>query len=70
MRPMTRRSFAAVTLPVLGAAFSCSFGDDEEEDDKPNDKPVERRPPRDARAAWPGVGADTEEGMRVRQAAG
>jgi hypothetical protein len=46
MRPMTRRSFGAASLSVLGAAFSCSFGDDEDEDkddDKPNDKPAKRR---------------------------
>jgi hypothetical protein len=46
MRAMTRRSFGAASLSVLGAAFSCSFGDDEDEDkddDKPNDKPAKRR---------------------------
>jgi predicted outer membrane protein len=43
MRPMTRRTFGAAALPVLGAAFSCSFGDDEDEDDKkPNAKKAER----------------------------
>ncbi len=57
MRPMTRRCFGAATLPVLGAAFSCSFGDDEDDDEKPGDQPAERRPSSEARSARAGPGA-------------